>query len=272
MSTDPRILKINTNAGRLPMKPRGSLSPPEFKSVEEQRRYGLERLAAAFRLFSHYGYDEGIAGHITYRDPEHSDLFWVNPFGVHFSQMRVSDLILVDHEGEVVRGEHPVNRAAFAIHSRLHIARQDVVAAAHSHSLAGRTFSTLGRLLDPITQDSCAFFEEQALFGEFHGVVDELDYGSDIAKALGDRKTCILQNHGLLTTGTSVDMAAWLFISMDKCCQSQLMAEATGSKPILIPEEVARKTRGQMGSDFACWASFQPMFDMITHRHPDLLD
>ena len=67
-----------------------------------------------------------MAGHITYRDPEFKDHFWVNPLGVHFSQISVSDLILVNHDGKVVQGDRDVNVAAFAIHSRLHKARPDV--------------------------------------------------------------------------------------------------------------------------------------------------
>src|SRR5205807_10196443 len=129
-----------------------------FASPEEERLHRKQRLAAAFRLFARWGFDEGVAGHITARDPERLDHFWVNPFGMHFSRIRVSDLILVDHDGNVVEGNRPVNRAAFAIHSQLHAARPDVVAAAHSHSLHGKAWSTLGRLLDPITQDACAFY------------------------------------------------------------------------------------------------------------------
>ena len=93
--------------------------PPKFATVEEERRHRKERLAASFRLFARFGYDEGVAGHITARDPEHADHFWVNPFGMHFSLIRASDLILVNHQGDVVQGQHPVNRAAFAIHSRM---------------------------------------------------------------------------------------------------------------------------------------------------------
>ena len=88
-----------------------------FDSPEEERTYRKQRLAAGFRLFSKFGFDEGVAGHITARDPERLDHFWVNPFAMHFGQIRVSDLILVNHEGEVVEGDKPVNTAAFAIHS-----------------------------------------------------------------------------------------------------------------------------------------------------------
>lgn len=263
-------LKIDTGLGKVKPKDRG-LDMVEFANNDELRRNQLEKLVAGFRLFSYFGYDEGVAGHITYRDPEFHDHFWVNPLGVHFSQIKISDLLLVNHEGEVVQGDRPVNVAAFAIHSRLHKARPDVNAAAHSHSLYGRTFSSLGKMLDPITQDSCAFYERQAIYDSFSGVVEETDEGDRIADALGDKQVLILQNHGLLTTGPSVDIALWYFLSMEKCCQSQLMAEAAG-KPTLIPHEVALKTRGFIANDVALWASFQPLFDLILEKQPDILD
>ena len=131
-------LNIDVSKGKLDQKEKGSLLPIECKSIEETRRYNLERLASGFRMFAHFGFDEGIAGHITYRDPEHEDHFWVNPFGMHFNQICVSDLILVNHDGEVIQGDKAVNVAAFAIHSRLHKARPDVNAAAHSQRCGHR--------------------------------------------------------------------------------------------------------------------------------------
>src|SRR5216684_2420757 len=93
--------------------------PPVFSSVEEERLHRKQRLAASFRLFSKFGFDEGVVGHITARDPEFTDTFWVNPFGLHFSQVNVSNLIRCDHKGNVVEGDYPVNTAAFVIHSRV---------------------------------------------------------------------------------------------------------------------------------------------------------
>ena len=93
------------------------------RALEDERLHRKQRLAAAFRLFGHFGFDEGVAGHITARDPEHADHFWVNPLGMNFKQIRVKDLLLVNHEGEVVEGTWPLNRAAFAIHSQIHAAR-----------------------------------------------------------------------------------------------------------------------------------------------------
>jgi ribulose-5-phosphate 4-epimerase/fuculose-1-phosphate aldolase len=247
------------------------LLPPTFDSVEDERLHRKQRLAAAFRLFSRFGFDEGVAGHITARDPELTDHFWVNPFGMHFSQIKASDLLLVNHHGEVVQGSWNVNQAAFAIHSQVHAARPDVVAAAHTHSTFGRAWSTQGKLLDPITQDVCAFYDDHALFDDYTGVVLDTEEGKRIAHALGEAKAVILRNHGLLTVGHSVDEAAWWFITMERSCQVQLLAEAAGT-PVLIDPEMAALTQTQVGSHLAGWFSFQPLFDRITKEQPDLFD
>jgi ribulose-5-phosphate 4-epimerase/fuculose-1-phosphate aldolase len=244
---------------------------PKFETVEEERRHRKERLAAGFRLFGKFGFDEGVAGHITARDPEHLDHFWVNPFGMSFKHIRVSDLILVNRDGEVVEGNAAVNAAAFAIHSQVHEARPDVIAAAHSHSLHGKAWSSLGRLLDPLTQDACAFYEDHALFDDFTGVVLDLEEGKRIAHALGDHKAAILRNHGLLTVGHSVDEAVWWFITMERTCQAQLLAEAAGT-PVHISPECARHTSTQVGSHVAGWFSFSPLYATIVREQPDLLE
>src|SRR5271155_2324709 len=245
--------------------------PPVFVTAAEERLHRKRMLAASFRLFSRFGFSEGVAGHITARDPERLDHFWVNPFGMHFSQIRVSDLILVNEKGGVVEGDRPVNEAAFAIHSRLHMARPDVVAAAHAHSLYGRTWSILGRLLDPLTQDACAFYEDHSLFTDYTGVVYESSEGDRIAESLGHRKAIILQNHGILTVGSTVDEAAWFFITMDRSCQSQLLAEAAG-KPIPISHESAVVAHKQVGNARVGWFQYQPLWDLIVRDQPDLLD
>lgn len=244
---------------------------PVFENPAAERLHRKQRLAAGFRLFSHFGFDEGIAGHITVRDPEQSDHFWVNPFGRHFSQIKVSDLVLVNHDGVVVEGDALVNGAAFAIHSRIHAVHPEIVAAAHAHSLYGKTWASLGRPLDPISQDACALYQNHAVFDNFTGVVVETEVGDRIARALENKIALILQNHGLLSTGRTVDAAIYLFLLMERCCQSQLMAEAAGT-PIKIPHEVAVKTRDYIASDHSLWYSFQPLYDFIVARHPDLLD
>ena len=180
--------------------------------------------------------------------------FWVNPFGVAFSLIKKSDLIRVSEAGQVLEGG-PVrllNTAAFMIHSAIHTARPDVQAAAHSHSIYGRSFCTLGRKLDILTQDACAFynvsyassppiytfflsllalvtnqapkFQDHVLYESFNGVVLAEEEGKKIAQSLGSNKAALLQNHGLLTVGGSVEEAVFWFCSLEKCCHAQLMA------------------------------------------------
>ena len=247
-----------------------SFMPPEFSSVAEERIHRKQRLAAGFRLFARYGYDEGVAGHITVRDPEFTDTFWVNPFGMDFSQIRASDLIRVNHDGDTIEGSYPINAAAYAIHSRLHKARPDVVCAAHAHSVYGKAFSSLGKLLDPITQDSCAFYTDHAVYTDFGGVAVELDEGERIARAIGTKKAAILQNHGLLTTGQTVDAAIWWFITMERSCQAELAARAAGI-PHLIKPEAAEQAFQLTGQPLSGWFQFQPLYARIVKEQPDLL-
>jgi ribulose-5-phosphate 4-epimerase/fuculose-1-phosphate aldolase len=245
--------------------------PKVAKTPEEERLHRKRRLAAAARMFAGLGYDEGAGGHLTARDPVWTDRFWVNPFGAPFALVRVSDLLLVDHEGVVVAGTGRVNPAGYAIHSQIHAARPEVVAAAHTHSVHGRAWSTLHRLLDPITQDACAFFEDHAVLSDYTGVVLSTEEGRRVAAALGPAKAVILANHGLLTVGGSVEEAAWWFIAMDRSCHVQLLAEAAGT-PRLIDEGSARATRAQVGTPALGRLNFRPMYDAILARQPDLLD
>ncbi|BBK32718.1 ribulose-5-phosphate 4-epimerase/fuculose-1-phosphate aldolase [Stella humosa] len=253
----------------------GSDELPVQRTVELERLYRKQRLAAGYRLFARHGFEMGGAGHITARDPEWTDHFWVNPFGVHFSRITVSDLMLVSDRGEIVlppaRAKARLNQAAFAIHSELHKARPDVVAAAHSHSLYGKAWSALGRPLEPLTQDSAAFFEDHAVFEEFSGVVLDTSEGEKIATALGPRKAVILQNHGILTVGRSVEAAVWRYLALENACQVQLLAQAAGpTRP--MPDAVARHTAAQVGNEIGNFFAFQPYWDMVTAEEPDLFD
>jgi ribulose-5-phosphate 4-epimerase/fuculose-1-phosphate aldolase len=244
---------------------------PTFDSPEEERLHRKQRLAAGFRLFSKFGFEEGVAGHITARDPIEPDTFWVNPFGVPFAHITQSMLIRVNHEGEVVEGNYHVNEAAFCIHSQVHAARPDVIGAAHTHSTYGRALSALGELLEPITQDVTAFYDDHSLFDDYTGVVTDIEEGKRIAHALGDNKAVILRNHGLLTVGETVDSAVWWFITMERSCQVQLVAKAAG-KVVHIDADQAAKTHKVVGSELAGWFSFQPLYAKITREQPDLLD
>ena len=246
--------------------------PGSVENFEEERLHRKQRLAAGLRILGRLRLAEGVAGHVTVRDPEYPDRFWVNPFGKNFKLMKVSDLICVDQNGDVVQGDKPVNAAAFAIHSQLHAARPDILAAAHCHSMYGRTFSSLGKPLKMITQDDTMFYNDVALCSAGSGaVVLDTEVGKAMATALGEKKALIHQNHGLITTGKSVDAAIWWFVALERTCQSQILAESAGD-PIEIPDDLAISGYEQQGHDLAGWFQFQPWWEELLRDEPDFLE
>ncbi len=241
------------------------------EALEAERLNRKQKLAGTYRLFSRYGFGLGRAGHITCRDPILANHFWVNPFGKDFSRIKVSDLLLVNEQGDIVEGKGVLNRAAFTTHSAIHAARPDVVCAAHAHSIYGKAWGSLGRKLDPITQDACAFYEDHAVYDDYGGIVVAEEEGAKVVEALGNNKALIMANHGLITVGQTVDAAAWWFISLDACCHVQLLAEAAG-KPRVLGHDVALMTQKQIGRPKSGWHNFQSLWEIIVDEEPDLLD
>ncbi len=247
---------------------------PTFASAADERRHLKERLVAACRAFALQGFDYGFAGHLTIRDPERPDLYWTNPMAVHFRQVKVSNLILVDHEGTVVEGDYAVNRAGFVLHGGVHEAHPDILAMCHAHTVYGTAYAALGRPLQPVTQDACAFFEDHVVIADEAGAVAvETPAGSNVARAFEGVKAAIHQNHGLLTASRhSIESAAFWFIALDRCCRQQLLLDASGRAPRLVAPDRARYSREHVGSEYIGWLHFQPIWDDLVRTQPDMLD
>ncbi|KIY02252.1 uncharacterized protein Z520_02390 [Fonsecaea multimorphosa CBS 102226] len=241
---------------------------PKFDDMAAKRQWQLEHMAAAFRFWARQGFVEGIAGHISVRDPESHDIFWTNPLGVHYGLLKASDMIAVDMQGRVVGGNRtrPANAAGFLIHSEVHKARPDVVAVCHAHTVYGKAWSVFGRPIEMLTQDSLKFYNAHSVYNSYGGVVLAAEEGAMIAKALGPtNRACILRNHGLLTAGTTVDEAAFLLMSLEHACQGQLLVEAAsqgGSIPkTLISDEEAEYSSKIEGDHETSYIEFQAYYD-----------
>ncbi|KAF3402920.1 hypothetical protein DPV78_003589 [Talaromyces pinophilus] len=237
---------------------------PSFTDVEVQRQFMLNHMAGAFRVFARAGFVEGMAGHISVRDPEFPDRFWTNPLGLHFALVNPSDMILVDEQGVAVGGNtsRPANAAGFLIHSALHRARPDVNAACHFHTVYGKAWSTFAEPLEMLNQDVTVFYgNAQQVYREFGGIVFKEDESTALADSLGkEGKGLILRNHGLLTVGGTVDEAAYLFMLMEKSCQIQLVADAaaaSGRKKIYIDDDAAKYTFDNTSHPDSLYAEFQ---------------
>ncbi|HXI04545.1 MAG TPA: class II aldolase/adducin family protein [Candidatus Saccharimonadales bacterium] len=205
-------------------------------------------LVAAFRILVRMGVVDGLYqglyGHLTLRVPGAPGYFWVNSLAKRFRDVTAGDLILLGSGGQIVQGEaRAVNFAAFFIHSAIHRARADVNCVAHTHPAAGCAFAALGLPLLPIDQVGCVFFEDHAVHSDYSGVVAERSEGEAIAAALGSRRAAILVNHGLVTCGPDVAHAVIDMYELERTCDIQLRAMATGRELRVIPAEAARQVR-----------------------------
>ncbi|KAG7664183.1 uncharacterized protein J8A68_002287 [[Candida] subhashii] len=251
---------------------------PQFTNKHEERKWALQHMAGAFRVFARKGYTEGTAGHISIRDPVDPTTFWINPLGKHFGLIKASDLVHVDEEGNVLPDGNQVaiNAAGFAIHSAIHKARPDVNAACHCHSTYGKAWAAMGRKLDMINQDVCTFYNSHDVYTDFGGVALEAEEGVKIAAAIGETgKGVIMQNHGLLTVGNTVDEAAYLFSLLEKSCQVQLVAQAAlrpGEELKIIGDEEAKYCEYHDGDPETLYTEFQPDLEMEIYLNKDFLE
>ncbi|QFZ28755.1 putative meiotically up-regulated protein [Clavispora lusitaniae] len=239
---------------------------PSFDDPLAERKWVLEHAAGAFRVFARMGYCEGEAGHISVRDPVDPQTFFINPLGVHFAMIMPSDLVHVGADGSILPdgNQVPINAAGYSIHSALLKARPDINAACHTHSIHGRSFSTFGRPLEMLNQDACIFYNNQAVYTNFGGVAIEGEEGLEIAEAAKGTRNVILQNHGLLTMGKTVDEAAYMFTLMENSCHAQLMADAAAASGIekkYISDDVAAYSAFVTNDSETMYGSFQPEFN-----------
>lgn len=242
--------------------PVGSPAAAVGSSRDKVRR----SLTEAIHLLAELGYSEGIAGHVSVRDPQEATAYWVNPFGMDFHQVTPDDLLLVGAEGTVLHGTGDLNPSVDPLHGEMHRCRPDLVAFAHTHSMYGKTWSSLGRPLDPITQDACVLYQRHSVYGQFLGLVNARREGREVVRTMGDGTAVILQNHGFLSGGRSVAEAVWLFVVMERAAQSQLMAEASASKPLLIPHEVALETGRALAKLEFAEKQYRNLYDTVFRR------
>ncbi len=234
-----------------------------MSTVDDERLARQRQLVLGYRIFGALGWGDTGDGHITARDPERTDCFWLLRGPAGFERANLDDLVLIGPNGSVLEGDGPYNRTAHRIHWPIHEARADVVAAAHTHTGWGTPFATERRLLAPITQEACYFFEDHSLFDDEEVQVRSLDGGKRIAAALGTGRGVILANHGLLTVGHSVAAAVAAFVTMERVAEAHL--KAPGARP--ISAGAAREAREALRPD----QSFPAQYTYLVRRHvPDL--
>ena len=236
------------NAERAHLDP--AADEPVITDPAALRMHRKQRLALAYRVFGALGWGSLGDGHISARDPERLDCFWLGRYGVPFRFMTPDDLVLVRPDGTVEGGGH-INMAAYYIHAPVHEARPDVVSAAHCHTPYGTPFSAAVTKLAPISQEACAFFDDHEIFDDEEVNIGSTDGGKRIAAAIGGARAAILRNHGLLTVAGSVDAAVGYFLMMERSAEVQV--KARDARP--ISAEAARRVH-DMFVEREAWQTF----------------
>lgn len=229
-------------------------------AIEDERQRRRAQVAQGYRIFAAQRWGSLGDGHITARDPELTDHMWLLRFDVGFESATADDVVLVGPDGTVVGSDAPINTTAYFIHHPVHAARPDVVGVAHVHTPWGTPFCALRRLIEPITQESCLFFDDHALFDDDEVQILGTSGGERIAAALGANRVALLANHGLLATGPSVPETIAAFVTLERVCEAH-MKTLDRAKP--ISPEAARVAKDDLFAD----RPFAMAFDFLVRRH-----
>ncbi|MGH7153970.1 MAG: class II aldolase/adducin family protein [Acetobacteraceae bacterium] len=225
------------------------ISPPaRLAGVSDQEWQLRCDLAALYRLIAHHRWTDFVYTHISARLPGPEHHFLINRYGVNFHQMRASDLVKIDLDGNVVdphEQTYRVNAAGFTIHSAIHMARRDLMCVVHTHTAAGIAVSAQKHGLLPISQHALKFHGRLGYHG-YEGIALDVTERERLVRDLGpDHKAMILRNHGLLMGGTSIPEAFHMTYMLERACQAQVAALAGGAELVFPPEEVCRHTAEQ---------------------------
>lgn len=227
-------------------------------------------LAAAFRLAARFGWHESIANHFSLAVGDSGGRFLLNPWGLHFSEIRASDLLLVDTKGNVVEGEGEVDRTAACIHAPVHARLSHARCVLHTHMPYATALSSIeGVRLEPIHQNATRFYDLVAYDRDFGGLAMESEEGERICAALGNKRVLFMANHGVTVVGGSVAEAFDDLYYLEMACRNQVLALSTGQKLKLMPEAVATKTAEQWRQ---CWepeSHFAALKRILDREDPD---
>lgn len=219
------------------------------RSPEAERAHRKRMCALGYRIFGAMRWGQLGDGHVSARDPEQTDHFWLLDWGVPFNEATVDRLVLVG-PGD---GIESVNTAGYNIHAPILDARPQAVSAAHTHTQFGTPWSANVEPFRAISQESCAFVFDQAMFDDEEVEVLSLDGGKRIAAALDDKKLCILRNHGLLSVGETVEAAVGWFVMAERVAEVHVKAPNGRA----ISDEAALIAAATLSPEHAGWRVFQ---------------
>jgi ribulose-5-phosphate 4-epimerase/fuculose-1-phosphate aldolase len=241
--------------------------------ISEAERAARAQLAACYRVFHHLGWTEMIFNHITLRVPGPERLFLINPFGLHYSEITASSLVLIDLQGNPVRASKwPVNRAGFVIHSAIHEHLAQAHCVMHTHTTTGMAVACLKEGLSP-TNFYAAQLHGRVAYHDFEGItVDEGEKGRLLA-SIGGKPAVILRNHGLLAWGPSLPEAFMMLWTLQRACDVQIASSAAGALSPIRDEVFAQTVRESgPGEKRTCEDVFAALVRLVEAKGPSYRD
>lgn len=209
---------------------------------------GRVDLAACYRLAAHFGFNEGIDNHLTLMVPGTDDRFLLVPFGLHWSEVRASDFMVIDFEGRMLSGRGPVEDTALYIHLPVHRASPRARCVLHTHMPYATALSMLENPRLEMAVQSALMFADDIAYVDYNGLAYDAGEGERLARALGDKSALLMRNHGVLVIGAKVAEAFERLYFLERAAQAQVLARSTGQPLRLVPEPIVRATLAQFSS------------------------
>jgi ribulose-5-phosphate 4-epimerase/fuculose-1-phosphate aldolase len=224
-----------------------SLKP--VQTVPDAERAARVELAACYRLADRFGLNEGIDNHLTLLMPGFSDRFLLAPFGMHWSEVKASDFLVVDFNGQVLSGQGFVEDTALYIHQPVHRLSPQGRCVLHTHMPYATALCMLENpRLEMAVQSALGFYEDVAYEREYNGLAFDLSEGERLARTLGDKSVLMMANHGVLVVGKTVPQAFERLYFLERAAQAQVLALSTQRPLRHIPEPVVKTTVAQFGT------------------------
>ncbi|HYD55433.1 MAG TPA: class II aldolase/adducin family protein [Burkholderiales bacterium] len=242
--------------------------------MSEAERKARVQLAACYRVFDMLGWTEMIFNHITLRVPGPEPRFLINPFGLHYREVKASNLVLIDLDGNILRDTgYPINRAGFVIHSAIHGSMRDAHCVMHTHTTNGVAVSCLKAGL---SSDNFygAMLHGRVAYHDLEGVTVDTGERERIVRDLGDKHVMVLRNHGLLSWGESVAEAYLRLWTLQRACDVQLATAQAGGETIRLPQAVIDRMLAESGpgEKRTCEDVFAALVRLVDARDPSYRD
>jgi ribulose-5-phosphate 4-epimerase/fuculose-1-phosphate aldolase len=226
-------------------------------------------LTAALRWAARLGLHEGICNHFSLAVPGATDRFLINPQGLHWSEITPADLVVIDPDGNVIEGRHPVEATAFFIHSRIHRGKANAVCVLHTHMPYATALTVAdGGRLEWASQNALRFYGRVAYDECYNGLVLDAEEGDRICAPLANADVLLLANHGVIVCGDSVARAFDDLYYLERACQLQVLAQSAGKRLRLVPDAIAAQTAKQIAEDGQYLLHFEALKRMLDRDEP----